>query len=93
VVAQLSRDGADPDRLELGDGSRGLAELWDGLECFPAYGDPLEPAPLTDAAGTALGLRPERAGLVDHDRIADAWEHSGRGVSIILLLREQLDVV
>lgn len=93
VIAQLSRDGAQPDRLELGEGTRRLAELWDGLECFPAYGDPLEPAPLADAAGTALGLRPERAGLVDHDRIADAWEHTGRELSIIRLLEQQLDVV
>ncbi len=93
VVAQLSADDPPPDQLELGDSRRTLEQLWDGLECFPAYDDPIEPAPLADAAGTALGRRPERAGLVDHDRIADAWERSGRGVSIIELLGEQLDVV
>ncbi len=100
VIAQLSRDSEPADgaaaaspRFDLGDGYRTLEELWDGLECFPAYGDPVEPAPLADAAGTALGVRPERAGLVDHERIADAWEHAGRKLSIIRLLEEQLIVV
>src|SRR5579875_3969654 len=36
-----------------------LETLWDGLEVFAAYGDPLEPAPLARAATEALGLRSE----------------------------------
>src|SRR5580704_4457209 len=39
-----------------------LAELWDGLEVFPAYGDSPEPAPLAAAAAEALGLAPDASG-------------------------------
>jgi hypothetical protein len=89
VVSQLSR-GGDPDRLELGDEARSLRTLWDGLECFAAYGDDLEPAPLAAAAGDALGRPPDAAGLVDHTAIGDAWERSKGAASIVGLLSEQL---
>ena len=67
-----------------------LAELWDGLEAFHAYGDEVEPAPLAAACLDALGLAPDASGLVDHDQIGDAWERSGRSISIIDALFEQL---
>jgi hypothetical protein len=67
-----------------------LAELWDGLEAFPAYGDEVEPAPLAAACTAALGLAPDAAGLVDHDRIGDEWERTGRAISIVAALFEQL---
>jgi hypothetical protein len=60
--------------------------LWDGLECFPAYGDDLEPALLAAAATTALGIAPDASGLVDHEAIADAWERARGGVSIVAAL-------
>jgi hypothetical protein len=68
-----------------------LPELWDGLEAFAAYGDEVEPAPLAAACFDALGLTPGASGLVDHDRIADAWERSGRSISIINALFDQLE--
>ena len=68
-----------------------LAELWDGLEAFAAYGDEVEPAPLAAACLDALGLAPDASGLVDHDRIGDAWEHSGRSISVVDALFAQLD--
>jgi hypothetical protein len=68
-----------------------LTSLWDGLECFPAYGDDLEPALLASAATTALGVVPDASGLVDHEAIADAWERARGGVSIIAALFGQLN--
>ena len=65
-------------------------QLWDGLEAFPAYGDDVEPAPLASAATDALGLAPDAAGLVDHDRVGDEWERSGGTLSIIDTLLNQL---
>ena len=88
VVAGLSA-GADPDRLALGDERRPLTDLWDGLECFPAYGDDVEPANLASAATEALGLPPDIAGLVDHGPVGDAWEQAAGTVSIIDLLEQQ----
>ena len=45
IVGALSA-GADPDALTLGSEPRTLRSVWDGLECYAAYGDDLEPAPL-----------------------------------------------
>lgn len=67
-----------------------VAGLWDGLECFAAYGDEVEPAVLAASASAALGLPPDASGLVDHDRIGDAWERTGGRVSIVELLIEEL---
>jgi hypothetical protein len=89
VIGQLVA-GAGPEALSLGSETRPLKALWDGLECFPAHGEDLEPANLAAAASAALGLAPDAAGLVDHDRIGDAWERSRGAVSIIELLLEQL---
>lgn len=89
VVDQLSL-GADPAELTLGAEIRPLEGLWDGLECFAARGGDLEPATLAAAALSELGLPPDAAGLVDHDRIGDAWERSRGAVSIVGLLLEQL---
>lgn len=89
VVGHLSA-GADPHALRLGDEVRPLTAMWDGLECFAAYGDDIEPAGLASAAAKALGRPPDRQGLVDHDRIGDAWERSGGKTSIVALLLEQL---
>jgi hypothetical protein len=89
VVAQLSQN-ADPHALRLGEEVRPLAGLWDGLECFAAYGDDVEPVRLAILASDALGRAPDRAGLVDHDTVADAWEHAKGNVSIVALLLDQL---
>lgn len=89
VTDQLAA-GAPPGALTLRAETRALDGLWDGLECFPARGDDLEPATLAAAATAALGLAPDAAGLVDHDRIGDAWEGSRGAVSIVGLLLEQL---
>jgi hypothetical protein len=77
--------------LALGEETRSLESLWDGLECFPAYGDDLEPATLARRATELLGLAPGLSGLVDHDRIGDEWEHANGAVSIARLLANQLE--
>jgi hypothetical protein len=89
VVDQL-RAGVDPGALTLGEERRALASLWDGLELFAAYGDEIEPATLARIGAEMLGLAPEAAGLVDHQRVGEAWERAGRGVSITSLLLEEL---
>jgi hypothetical protein len=68
-----------------------LTELWDGLECFPAYGADIEPATLAAAATAALGVAPDASGLVDHEAIADAWEKSRGATSIVAALFGQLN--
>ncbi|HEX6312639.1 MAG TPA: hypothetical protein VF152_13575 [Acidimicrobiia bacterium] len=88
VVSQLA-GGRDPGALALGDDRRPLASLWDGLEVFAPHDD-LEPATLARAGGAALGRPPDATGLVDHDRIGDAWERAKGGVSIVALLLDEL---
>jgi hypothetical protein len=68
-----------------------IESLWEGLEAFPAYGDELEPAPLAAACTAALGVAPDAYGVVDHDRIGDAWERSSGRTSIVTALFEQLE--
>jgi hypothetical protein len=65
--------------------------LWGGLECFAAYGDEVEPATLASACTAALGLAPDAAGLVDHDRVGDGWERSRGVTSIVDELLAQLE--
>jgi len=89
VVGALSA-GAPPDELPLGTERRALDSLWEGLECFAAYGDEIEPAPLAAAASEALGRAPDTSGLVDHERIGQAWENARGAASIVGLLLEEL---
>ena len=91
VVAQL-RAGGDPGALALGEERRALDSLWEGLEAFAAYGDEVEPATLAQAGSAAIGRVPDAAGLVDHDRVGDAWERARGDVSIVGLLLEELRV-
>ena len=89
VVGALS-GGAGPDDLPLGTTRRALATLWDGLECFAAYGDEIEPAPLASVATAALGRAPDATGLVDHDRVGAAWERAQGRASIAAMLFDEL---
>ena len=66
------------------------ARLWDGLECFPAYGEELEPATLGRAVTEKLGVAPDAAGLVDHERIGKAWERSRGELSLVGALLDEL---
>lgn len=91
VVSALAA-GADPAALKLGQEQRSLESLWGGLECFPAFSDPVEPALLAGRAGELLGVVPDRHGLVDHERIGSRWEQTQGDVSIVDLLFEQLEV-
>ena len=89
AIAAYSRD-PDVDAIDLGTERRVLDTLWDGLECFAAYDDDLEPAVLAHVASDALATPPDHTGLVDHDRIGTAWEHSGGSVSIVAMLVGEL---
>jgi hypothetical protein len=90
IVAQLSATG-DPHALRLGTEVRPLTAMWDGLECYEAYGEDIEPQRLATAATAQLGRPPDRFGLVDHEAIGDAWERANGAVSIVALLLAQLD--
>ena len=90
TVADLLAGGADPHALRLGEEVRPLAACWDGLECYVAYDESLEPAELADRARTVLGREPDRVGMVDHDAVADAWERARGDASVIALVVEQL---
>ena len=89
-VVDALASGGNAGALVLGAETRPLTSLWDGLECFPAYGDDLEPATLAGRATEILGTAPGLCGLVDHERVGDAWESSHGEVSIIQLLTDQL---
>jgi hypothetical protein len=65
-------------------------DVWDGLECFAAYGDDIEPGTLGAAATQEIGLAPDATGLADHEAIGDEWERTRGAVSIIDLLLAQL---
>ncbi len=89
VVDEIAA-GRSADALALGSETRPLTAVWDGLECFPAYGDELEPATLSRRATELIKISPALCGLVDHDTVADAWEASDGGASIVRLLGDQL---
>jgi len=87
VVAALS---AGRDAADLGGEERAPSSLWDGLECFAAYGDDIEPQTLAAAVTDRLGRPPDATGLVDHEQIGDAWEKANGNVSIVELLIAEL---
>jgi len=89
VVSELTR-GADAGALTLGSEQRALDSLWEGLECFAAYDDEIEPAPLVAAASRVLERPPEASGLVDHERVGAAWEQAHGAVSLLDMLLEEL---
>jgi hypothetical protein len=88
VVSRLSAGATD--ELALGGERRSLTELWDGLECFVAFGDDIEPANLGRRVAAVIGIPPDLCGLVDHDVVGDAWERSGGREPILRLLADQL---
>ena len=68
-----------------------LPTLWDGLEAFRVEPDDrIEPQPLAAAATEALAVAPDAVGLVDHETIAEAWEATRGGISIVAALFDQL---
>jgi hypothetical protein len=89
VVGALAA-GGDAAGLVVGSVTLGLTDVWDGLECFPAYADELEPVAVVARAAAQLPIAPVLSGLVDHDAVGDAWERSDGAVSIIALLTDQL---
>ncbi len=89
TVTALS-NGADPAALALGPTTVALTELWEGLECFPAYGDELEPATVVRRAEELVPIAPDASGLVDHQAVGDEWERTEGSASIVELLRRQL---
>ena len=78
AVTDGLRAGTDPHALRLGDETRPITSLWDGLECFAAFGDDVEPQRLAALATELLTVPP------------DAWEAQHGNVSIVALLLEQL---
>jgi hypothetical protein len=90
AVVDALAAGESEDALHLGDETRPLTSLWEGLECYAAYGDELEPPALASAVEARLGIAPEHFGLVDHDTIGDEWERTQGAASIFALVVAQL---
>ena len=87
------RDAGDPvtEAFPAGRERRTLAEVWEVLEVFPAYGDPVEPEALAAAAAKALsGRAPDGAGRVDHDRLGDLYKGRRGDFSVGRALLEEL---
>jgi hypothetical protein len=96
VVLQSLGEVGDPaaDPLPLGRERRPLDDVWEILEAFPAYGDPVDPAALVEAAAAALeGRRPHAAGWADHDRLGDLWKGRRGDFSVGRALLDQLEAV
>ncbi len=91
VVDALAGGAAAADALPFESGTRALTSLWDGLECFPAYGDELEPVAVVQRARETVTRDPDLSGLVDHDAVGDEWERTNGAVSVLELLRRQLN--
>jgi len=89
VVAALSA-GEDAAALRLGEETRPLTSLWDGLECYAPFDDEIEPQTLASAATRLIGHAPDAVGVVDHERVVDEWERSRGAASIVAFLRAQL---
>jgi hypothetical protein len=89
VVSALAA-GASEDGLDLGGERRTLRSLWDGLECFVAVGDDVEPAVLGRSITDVFPVPPDAVGLVDHARIGTAWEQADGTVSIVEMLLAEL---
>lgn len=65
----------DEPAITVGTERRSLAEIWEVLEVFPAYGDDVDPTELAGAVASVLdGRAPDAHGRVDHDRLGDAWK-------------------
>ena len=90
MVVDAIAGGADPGALPLPSGAMALTDLWDGLECFPAYGDELEPVAVVQRVRDTINRDPDLSGMVDHDIVGDEWEHSNGTVSVLHLLTRQL---
>lgn len=68
-------DGVADAAFAAGEERRTLAEIWEILEVFPAYGDPAEPGDIAAAAAAALdGRAPDAAGRADHERLGEQWK-------------------
>lgn len=68
------------------------AMVWDGLEVFPAYLDDQIPvATLRSYAIGLLGREPDACGIVDHEAVGNAWEHSQGQRSVVADLMADLE--
>lgn len=93
VLAGLA-DAEDPagDAFAAGEERRTLAEIWEVLEVFPAFGDPVEPVDLAAAAAAALdGRAPDAAGFADHERLGDLWKGRRGDFSVGAALLQTLE--
>lgn len=76
-------DGDASRKFATGQEQHTLAEIWEVLEVFPAYGDPVEPGALAAAAAEALdGRLPDAHGRADHERLGDLWKGSRGDFSV-----------
>lgn len=87
VLQGLADAGND---IPVGAERRGLHELWEVLEVFPAYGDDVEPSALAGAAAEVLGRTADACGRVDHDRLGDLWKGRRGDFSVGRALLETL---
>jgi len=76
VLQGLADVDGDPSAgFATGEERHTLAEIWEVLEVFPAYGDDVAPEEVAAAAASALdGRRPDAFGRADHERLGDEWK-------------------
>ena len=94
LVLQGLADSDDPaaDPLPLGKARLRLADIWEVLEAFPAFGDDIPPDELALICTRALdGRAPDAAGRADHARLGDRWKGSRGAFSVGAALLETLE--
>lgn len=89
AVARGLADGQEV--LELGEEHRTLDEVWVLLEVYPAYGEPITPDELREAAERIVGGPALASGRVDHGRLGSTWKRRG-GFDLPHALLEALGV-
>jgi DNA-binding HxlR family transcriptional regulator len=83
---RLASSGRPPDHDE----QRRLDEVWEVLEVFPAFGDPLSPEQVVEVATEVLGRQPDLAGYADHARMGDLFKGRRGDFSVAEALEDQL---
>ena len=71
-IADTDRDPAAA--FATGEERHTLAQIWEVLEVFPAYGDPATPGQVAEAAAEALSRPPDAQGYADHQRLGEEWK-------------------
>ena len=88
-LAEVDDPATDP--LAIGSERRTLTSIWEVLELFPTFGDPVSPRTLAAIGTGVLGRVPDASGYADHERLGDLWKGRRGDFSVGAVLLEVLE--